>query len=113
MYISTWFKTAKKFVGNNDWYILSAKYHLLHPDTVIYPYEQSLNTMSYRERKIWADIIFGKLQESRFDSVVILAGKKYREFLVPRLEELGIQVNIPMKGLGIGTQLKWMKEHTK
>jgi hypothetical protein len=45
-------------------------------------------------------------------SVVLLAGAKYREFLVPALIQLGCFVEIPMEGLAIGEQLHWLSEHT-
>lgn len=40
--------------------------------------------------------------------VVLLAGIRYREFLVAPLCVRGVTVEIPMKGLRIGEQLKWL-----
>lgn len=41
------------------------------------------------------------------DTVVLLAGAKYREFLVGPLRRAGLEVIIPMEGLAIGKQLRW------
>ncbi|HRD31848.1 MAG TPA: hypothetical protein PLB31_02165 [Fimbriimonadaceae bacterium] len=38
----------------------------------------------------------------------ILAGDRYREFLTPRLLARGVQVDVPMQGLRIGEQLRWL-----
>ena len=45
------------------------------------------------------------------DEVIILAGVAYREYLVRPIEEMGCHIEIPMKGLGIGQQLSWLKGH--
>ena len=39
-------------------FILSAKYHLLDPEKVIEPYDQTLNTMSRERRRAWAKEAF-------------------------------------------------------
>ena len=38
----------------------------------------------------------------------ILAGDRYREFLTPLLLARGMQVDVPMQGLRIGEQLRWL-----
>ena len=38
----------------------------------------------------------------------ILAGDRYREFLTPMLQARGVQVDVPMQGLRIGEQLRWL-----
>ena len=42
-------------------------------------------------------------------TVVFLAGAKYRDDLHLLLEEAGFTVEVPMRGLGIGRQLAWLK----
>src|SRR5258705_7180497 len=42
------------------------------------------------------------------DSVVFLAGQKYREFLEPSVLALRCQFSVPMQGMRIGEQLKWL-----
>jgi hypothetical protein len=54
MYTSTLFRKmmayAERLIPKST-FILSAKYGLLHPDTVIEPYEQTLKRMKARERE--------------------------------------------------------------
>lgn len=91
-------------------YILSAKYGLVHPSDVIEPYNETLNTMKSFGVKDWAlnviDQIDGKV-DFRNDEIIFLAGEKYRKFLLP----LCAHAHVPLKGLGIGKQLQWLKQH--
>ena len=43
------------------------------------------------------------------DVVTILAGARYREFLVEPLSHVVRRVDIPMQGLAIGKQLRWLR----
>lgn len=43
------------------------------------------------------------------DRVVILAGAQYREHLTPALCEWGCQVEVPLAGMRIGEQKRWLK----
>jgi len=90
-------------------YILSAKYGLLDPDTVVEPYNETLNTMKSVQVKDWAlDVIDqaeGKI-DFRNDEIIFLAGERYRKFLMP----LCRNVKVPLEGLGIGKQLGWLKK---
>lgn len=57
LYRSVWFKKARNHVESTGckWFILSAKYGLVHPDQFIEPYDQTLNTMSVEARRDWAN----------------------------------------------------------
>ena len=94
--------------------ILSAKYGLLFPNDEIEPYDLTLNNMGVLERREWAKKTFtqmkNKLQLKDFDKIFFHAGKKYREHLIPKLENLGVKCEIPLKGLRFGEQLAWYKE---
>lgn len=94
-------------------YILSAKYGLLALDELILPYEQTLNRMDAAERYAWAwdvDVTF-KYRCPEAKMVWMMAGKKYREYLVKRLEERGIEIVRPHPaGLGYGQQVKWYQQ---
>lgn len=116
LYISEWFKKARAFVSTqkSPWFILSAEHGLVHPDTVVAPYERTLNKMSIAERKAWAERVKQQMEADlpRADRVVILAGARYREFLFPYLGARFASVELPMEGLKIGEQLHWLKENT-
>lgn len=93
-------------------FILSAKYMLLDLEQEIEPYELTLNKIKDEEVKLWADKVLEKLKEKadlERDEFIFLAGEKYRKYLIPEIKNY----NIPMKGLGIGKQLKFLKENTK
>jgi cytoplasmic iron level regulating protein YaaA (DUF328/UPF0246 family) len=94
--------------------ILSAKYGLLFPDDKIEPYDLTLNDMNAHQRKEWAERVFNQMKSrltlKNFAKVFFHAGKKYREYLIPKLENMGIRCEVPLKHLGIGEQKAWYKE---
>lgn len=113
LYVSPLFKCAKQYAEKNfdEWFILSAKHGLLLPNSIIDPYDFSLNDANAEKRKSWSksvadDIILNAPYQS---TISIFAGSKYRQYLVPRLN--GFSVVVPLAGLGIGQQLKWFKEN--
>lgn len=110
LYQSTFFKKslayAKKMKGDGI-YILSAKHGLLHLSDVIRPYEKTLNAMPLGERKTWGENVFtqlSKVEDIDNTEFVFLAGNRYREFLLPLLP----LSSVPMYGLPIGKQLKYL-----
>jgi hypothetical protein len=111
LYISDWFRKARRHVESAGvrWSILSAQYGLVRPTEVLNPYERTLNTMSVSDRRAWAASVWSEIESqlSGTRRVVFFAGQRYREFLVERLGELGVQVDIPLEGLRIGEQLSW------
>ncbi len=113
LYVSPWFKLAMNYARRREprsIYILSAKYGLTPLNQEIDPYELTLNKMSEPQIMKWAKMVLDQLKdrcslsESHF---VILAGARYRKYLVSHMDH----AEIPMKGLRIGEQLKWLKEH--
>ena len=114
LYTSPWFLKARNYVvaSQSPWFILSAEYGLLRPDQVVAPYERTLNTMGVDERRAWARKVLDELvpQLRGVDRVVILAGERYREFLLPTLRTSCVSVEVPMAGLTIGRQLQWLSD---
>ena len=112
LYISDWFGKASTFAKENadNWYILSAKYGLLDPDAIIEPYNETLNRMPIASRRYWAQHVLDSLRliVSPGDRIIILAGNRYRENLVVSIREMGCIFDIPMEGLRIGEQLRWL-----
>lgn len=118
LYISSLFRlnlAYARLLKPNKIFILSAKYGLTKLDQELEPYDQTLNTMSNLEIEEWAEKVRAQMkQEIDFenDEVIFLAGKNYRKYLVPFLHE----VKIPLKSLGIGKQLHFLKakiDHAK
>jgi hypothetical protein len=115
LYISTWFKKASEYARKfgDQWFILSAKYGLVDPRMVIEPYDQTLKDMKVCERRAWAKGVISDLLPRLGDSdtIVFLASKLYREFLIGPLSKSGMNIEIPMEGLSIGKQLQWLNRH--
>ncbi len=107
MYISPLFTKYLDYARNlapEAIFILSAKYGLIGLDDVIEPYDLTLNVMPAPEIKQWANAVLHQLAGTADllnDCFVLLAGVKYRKYLVPHLRH----VEVPFKGLAIGRQL--------
>ena len=115
LYQSDLFRSMRCYAEENtdSWYILSAKHGVLQPDTIIEPYEKTLNQMTKPERMAWAE----EVQKTVVDliapggMVTMLAGERYRENLISFLEAHGHHVAVPMAGLPLGMQLRWLKTY--
>lgn len=86
-------------------YILSAKYGLVGLDSVIEPYDLTLNNMSATERETWAKGVLqqlGEVANLSVDHFTFLAGDKYRRHLLPHMASY----DIPLEGMPIGKQLQ-------
>jgi len=112
LYISLLFQKSLKYtesLGPNKIFVLSAKYRLLRLNREIYPYNITLNKMSVKERKEWASAVICELKEEtnlEEDNFIILAGIKYRQYLLPYIKNY----EIPLEGLKIGEQLHQLNE---
>ncbi len=115
LYISPLFKKALAYAHTlkpHNIFILSAKYHLVPLDQVISPYDLTLNDMSTKGIKSWADKVAEQLKEEADldrDEFVFLAGANYRKFLIARMK----RYKVPMEGLGIGKQLSFLTNRLK
>ena len=112
LYVSSLFRYClayARLLNADKIFVLSAKYGLVGLNEVIEPYNESLNLMNDAKKKEWADGVFDKLKNEidvDEDEVIFLAGENYRKYLIERLKK----VSVPLKGLGIGKQLKFLKE---
>jgi len=111
LYISTLFRLsfayAKKLKPDKI-FILSAKYGLLNLNDEIATYNETLNNKPVSDIKLWAEKVVINLREMadlKSDMFVFFAGKKYREYILPHIK----YYKIPLKGLRIGEQLKFLK----
>jgi len=116
LYTSQLFRKSQAFARQtcNRWFILSAKHYLLRPEEIVAPYNKTLNTMLRASRETWAGEVFAQLHPSLHsgDRITMLAGNRYREFLLPLLQREGYAVQVPLEGMRIGEQLQWLKRHT-
>lgn len=115
IYISQLFKLNLNYAKNlnpDKIFILSAKHGLLDLDTEIEPYNKTLNKMIDEQIKQWADKIISdleKISDLKKDEIIFLAGERYRRYLIPHISNY----KIPLEGLGIGKQLKYLKEQNE
>ena len=111
MYTSPLFKGAYRYakkLGAERIFILSAKYGLVPDDKVIEPYNETLNTKGVGEIKQWANNVLAelaKVADLQNDKFIILAGMKYRKYLVGGIKHF----TVPLKGKPIGKQLAFYK----
>jgi hypothetical protein len=112
LYTSAWFTKARSLIERSrlTWFILSAEHGLVDPQTVIAPYEKTLNKMGAGERKAWAERVIGQMATvlPDADEIILLAGQRYRDGLMPYLQARFPKVSIPMEGLTSGRQLNWL-----
>lgn len=111
LYISEWFTRARKLAEatGSNWFILSARFGLVPPDQVIAPYDVTLNDTPIAARRAWAADVQKQIDVAlpRGGRCVVLAGARYREFLIDFLADR-YDVDVPMRGLAIGQQLRWL-----
>jgi hypothetical protein len=115
---SSLFKKAVKYIEQqdyDDWYVLSAKYGLLKQNDAIEPYDLTLINMKVSERKKWSELVLDQIKNLKLNikQIDFYAGAKYREYLIPVLQQKGILCNVPLQGKGIGEQLSYYTSHTK
>jgi hypothetical protein len=110
LYVSPLFRALRAYAeaSAEKWFILSAKHGLVHPETVVAPYERTLMKMRSAERHEWANRVSAALTPilQSGDEVIMLAGERYREGLLPWLSYRGVNVTIPLAGLKMGQQLQ-------
>jgi len=107
LYDSVYFDAQRQYakcVGDR-WYILSAEHGLVHPETVLEPYDTFIDDV---DTDTWADGVANSLPEA--NTVVFTAGSKYATPIIERLDEC-VNTREPFSGLGIGERVKEMYKH--
>lgn len=99
-------------------YILSGKYGLLNPETVVEPYDPSYNKKNQEERKIWSRHVLAGLTNDgvdlQKDEFVFLVGKKHYQFLAGDGKIPEAHIIKPYDGFrGIGEIIRFLNEQLK
>lgn len=107
------FKKARTYVEatHSIWFILSAKYGLLAPDRVVCPYDVTLNRMRRcGRRQGWAWQVIAQIDACLppTERILVLAGVRYREFLMEYLRNHAQKLKSRWPGLSIGKQLQFL-----
>lgn len=116
LYLSALFRGRRAYVERfcDQWWILSAAHGLVHPDTVLAPYDVTLKDADSSRRRDWTEAVLRALDEQvglvARDVVEIHAGADYfGSGLVDALRARGCEVVIPTEGMTIGPQLQFYK----
>jgi len=113
IYISSLFKknlSYAKTLAPDLILILSAKHGILRLNEEIEPYDKTLNKMDKKESEEWAESVLTQLKkiaDLNNDRFIFLAGNNYRQNLLSEIKNY----EIPMEGLKIGKQLKWLTDN--
>lgn len=119
LYTSGYFKKKREFAElyGDDWYITSAKHHIIHPDEEIEKYDKSLTEMTAAERRSWGSDAADQLRDldwEHVDVVVLLMGQLYIEPIEPTLETLPVTIGYPFDHTeGNGEQNEWLKKRNQ
>ena len=109
LYNSPLFKGSLAYAESldpDDIVILSAKHYVVPLDKIIAPYDKTLLNMPSEEVREWAVQVLKILADKydlENDHFIILAGDKYRKYIVPQISHW----TAPLTGLRIGQQLSW------
>lgn len=114
LYESALFRKSRRYARArcDRWYILSARYGLVEPGRRVEPYDITPEGLSETALRAWSLLALHALLDRTEpgDSITILAGDDFREFLEPELESRGYDVSVPLAGRRIGEQLQWLEE---
>lgn len=111
LYVSSLFRKSLRYaelLSPDAIYILSAKHGLVSLDTMVEPYNLTLNQLGMSEIKCWAEKVVSQLKlvaNLTSDRFIFLAGERYRRFIIPQVTF----AEIPLRNLGIGKQLQFLK----
>lgn len=112
LYHSEWFVRAAAVAETSTagWYILSARYGLLHPDQKIAPYDLLLTDLSPSQRQVWAAAVIQSLSQilRPNDRVLALTDSVYAAPLLPLLANTAWRITAPLAGLNLTGQISWM-----
>ena len=115
LYIGSYYRACMEYAESlkpDQIFILSAKHHLLPPNTKVDCYDETLNEMGVKDRREWATSVLGQIRR-RFGNTkveyTILAGVRYWKFLK---DELG-KVRLPLERMPIGKQLQFLRGNTR
>lgn len=117
LYTSQLFRKASAYAeANSDrWYVLSAKYGLVHPDTELAPYDTKLGAKNGPPIWDWAQMVADQIDAELWKlgdpsaELLVLAGEQYRTFL----RRGDWPARVPMEGMGIGQQLGYLTHHLR
>ncbi len=99
-----------------EWYILSARHHLVAPYQVVGPDNGSVHTLDADERLAWAQSVAQALrarQERSAEPIrfVLYASQRYADLLLRAAPTLAL--DLPLSGLGLAERLHWYDQRLR
>ncbi len=117
LYVSALWRCRRNYAEQMGvpWFILSAKYGLVHPEAKIAWYDLALGDLPAKQRRSWSrgvvDALVARHSSIEGEVVEIHAGKDYIDFGIESgLAEVGVTVTRPLLGIPIGRHLGWYRE---
>lgn len=113
LYDSPLFKKSVEYAkkkGVTDIYIISAKHGLIPADTMIAPYEETLNGKNETYLKYWAYKVIKQADQKgikRNEEILLLGGENYTKYL----RRIYKNAKEPLKGKPLGVRLKFLNEN--
>lgn len=106
LYQSTLFLKSRRYAERHGdcWLILSAKHGVVDPETIIEPYDETLSRRAASFRREWSNNVARQMAGFKRDRLIVLAGNAYCGWIE------GFDFERPMRGLGIGRQLKFLDD---
>lgn len=110
LYTSTYFglKRAYAEAVGDEWYVLSAKEHVVDPREVIACYDK---TMDEVDPATWGKQVLDELPDLSNAEVIVLAGPDYLGPIEAGLEQRAAKVTTPTKGMEIWERQSWLSDN--
>lgn len=114
LYSGQLFQFAKRYCEslNLKFFVLSSLYGLVQPEQVVRIYDLRISELSKSEKQAWARRVLTTLSDwtgLKGKTCLFLAGSEYLDPLKSYFDQTGVTIDQPLKGLGIGSQMKWLK----
>lgn len=117
LYQGNLFRLSVKWAESNGfpWAVLSAKYGLVMPETVISPYDRALAELGLEGREAWRKKVGAEIHAAFPNGALFvwLAGEYYLGALRFIPEPSRYEHEEPLRGMGIGMRMSWLKRNTK
>ena len=114
LYVSDYFRKKREWAeGCDRWRILSAEHGLVHPTSILEPYDTVLSELDEEETEQWAADVTQNLRPmaSDFDEIVFLAGEDYVNPIVEQGLPANVNIRWPFEGRRIGEQIQWLQNN--
>lgn len=121
LYTGPLFTARRRYAEQSrcPWWIVSAKFGLVHPMALIKPYDLTISGLPLVDQAAWQLRTVAQFLDELDDAddlsmtIEMHAGADYSEPLIATLLLIGIKTTWPVKGMGIGEQLHWYSQRSK